>query len=227
MEVPDGAGGWRVLEPDLGFPAGKTKTMVVDTPPLPPGARRLRIVTSLWLHWDRIAWSTRPADGEARVVARLAPAAELAFRGFSAPVRVAPNAPHGFDYQAVSTESPWLPFPGRYTRFGDVGELLADPDSRSVVMAPGDEMLLTFDASHLPPPAPGFERTVFLESHGWDKDADKNTFEAAQVEPLPFRGMTGYPYGPDEHFPDTPLHREYLEEWLTRVVTPPEPTAGR
>ncbi|HEX9668034.1 MAG TPA: CRTAC1 family protein, partial [Thermoanaerobaculia bacterium] len=38
------AGGWRVLMPEMGFPAGKTKTMVVDTPALPFGARRLRIV---------------------------------------------------------------------------------------------------------------------------------------------------------------------------------------
>ena len=34
--------------------------------------------------------------------------------------------------------------------------------------------------------------------------------------------MSGYPYGPDERFPDTPLHRRYVEEWLTRVVEPAE-----
>ena len=34
--------------------------------------------------------------------------------------------------------------------------------------------------------------------------------------------MSGYPYGPGESFPDTPLHREYVERWLTRVVEPPE-----
>ena len=28
--------------------------------------------------------------------------------------------------------------------------------------------------------------------------------------------MTGYPYGPGESYPDTPLHREYRERWLTR-----------
>jgi hypothetical protein len=32
--------------------------------------------------------------------------------------------------------------------------------------------------------------------------------------------MTGYPYGADEHFPDDPLHRDYVERWLTRVVEP-------
>jgi hypothetical protein len=32
--------------------------------------------------------------------------------------------------------------------------------------------------------------------------------------------MTTYPYGADETFPDSELHREYLDEWLTRVVAP-------
>ncbi len=215
------AGGWRPLVPEMGFPAGKTKTMVVDTPPLPPGARRLRVTTSLWLAWDRVAWTTAPADSAPRVVARLAPArADLRFRGFSRLVRSAPNAPHRFVYEEASPASPWLPFPGRYTRYGDVRELLGEADDRSVVMGPGDEIALVFDAAALPPPAAGFRRTVFLESLGWDKDADRNTWEAAQLEPLPFRAMSGYPYGPGERFPDTPLHREYLERWLTREVRP-------
>ena len=30
LQVPDGNGGWRDAGPPVGFPAGKTKTMVVD-----------------------------------------------------------------------------------------------------------------------------------------------------------------------------------------------------
>ncbi|HEV7518481.1 MAG TPA: CRTAC1 family protein, partial [Thermoanaerobaculia bacterium] len=104
------AAGWQVLMPALGYPAGKTKTLVVDTPPLPRGARRLRIVTSLWLAWDRIAWTALPPDdtgnagnGAPVVRARLAPAAaELRYRGFSRLVRRSPNGPHGYDYERVS-----------------------------------------------------------------------------------------------------------------------------
>jgi tetratricopeptide (TPR) repeat protein len=210
-------GAWETLLPAMGFPAGKTKTMVVDTPPLPLGARRLRIVTSLWLGWDRIAWTVAPADGEPVVQARLAPReADLRFRGFSALVRKAPNAPHFYDYGRTSTESPWLPFPGRYTRYGDVLELLKEADDRSVILAPGDEIAVTFDASGLAPVPEGWVRTVFLESHGWDKDADRNTYEAETMEPLPFRGMKQY----GEPFPDTPEMRRYREEWLTREVRP-------
>jgi hypothetical protein len=216
------AGGWQVLMPAMGHPAGKTKTMVVDTPPLPAGARRLRIVSSLWLHWDRIAWSLEPADDAPRVIARLPAArAELGFGGFSAPVRRAPNAPHAYDYARRSARSPWLPLPGRYTRYGDVGELLAAADDRSVILAAGDELTLEFDASALPPPAPGATRSVFLESYGWDKDADRNTWQAAQMEPLPFGAMSGYPYAAGESFPDTPALRRYRSRWLTREVVPP------
>jgi hypothetical protein len=217
------ASGWEVLIPNMGFPAGKTKTMVVDTPPLPSDSSRLRIVSNQWLSWDRLAWSTSPADEALEVIARLDPIqADLRFRGYSAPVRKAPNAPHSFDYSKVSTDSPWISFPGAYTRYGDVRELLAEPDDRSVILGPGDEIVLSFSVGNLAPVAPGMHRTYFLESHGWDKDADRNTYAADQVEPLPFRSMSGYPYREDEAFPDSPLHREYLENWLTRVVKPRE-----
>jgi tetratricopeptide (TPR) repeat protein len=205
--------GWEILVPEMGLPAGKTKTMVVDTPPLPPGAHRLRIVTDRWLAWDRIAWTADPVDTEPAVVAKLQPEkADLRYRGFSELIRRSPNGPHGYLYQRSTKESPWLPFPGRYTRYGDVQELLLDPDDRQVILAPGDEIAVTFDAASLPPVREGWKRTLFLESQGWDKDADRNTFEARHIEPLPFRAMKRY---------GDPLPEElksYVEDWLTREV---------
>ncbi|HEY2291274.1 MAG TPA: FG-GAP-like repeat-containing protein [Thermoanaerobaculia bacterium] len=214
------AKGWQTLIPSMGFPAGKTKTMVIDTPPLPSGAHRLRIVTSLWLGWDRVAWTRAKADEVPVVQARLDPRqADLHYRGFSKLIRRSPNGPHGYVYEESTKESPWLPFPGRYTRYGDVRELLKTLDDRSVILAPGDEIALEFDATALPPVAPGWERTPFFESNGWDKDADRNTFEAQQMEPLPFRGMQRY----GEPFPETVEMREYRERWLTRMVPNPSP----
>ncbi|MGH7805517.1 MAG: FG-GAP-like repeat-containing protein, partial [Candidatus Binatia bacterium] len=213
-------GEWRTLMTELGHPAGKTKTMIVDTPPLPPGSRRLRIVSSLWLAWDRIAWSAAPDDGAAVVRARLEPArAELRHRGFSAPVRLAPNAPHSFDYQSVATAPRWLPFPGRYARYGDVRELVREADDRLVVMAAGDEIALEYDVSAIAPLREGWRRSVFLESHGWDKDADRNTYAAESAEPLPFRAMSGYPSTGGDSPPNDERYRDYLREWLTREVT--------
>ncbi len=214
--------GWQTLLDPMGFPPGKTKTMVVDTPPLPPGASRLRIVTTRWLHWDRVAWSTdlgRENGGDVIVRARLEAAnADLAYRGFSTPTRPAPNGPHLFDYQRTGKESPWLPFPGRYTRFGDVRGLLQAIDDRQVVIGPGDEIKVLFDARDLPPPPPGHTRTVFLESFGWDKDADRNTWKAESNLPLPFEAMSGYPFAEGETRPRTPELDAYEFEWLTRVV---------
>ncbi len=214
------ANGWQVLMPNMGFPAGKTKTMVVDTPPLPLGAQRLRLVSSLWLHWDRIAWTLTPADHEARVVAKLTPSqAELRYRGFSALVREAPNAPHTFDYARVSLPSPWAePLPGHYTRFGDVRDLLLQTDDRSVIMAPGDEIDLLFEATDLTALPEGWVRSLFLESHGWDKDADRNTGAGQELGPLPFRAMQTYPYGAEETFPRGERHQQYLRRWQTRWV---------
>ena len=213
------ADGWQTLIENMGFPPGKTKTMVIDLPALPDGASKLRMVTSLWLHWDRIAWTTETADDELTVVQRLAPGtADLRFRGFSKVVRQAPNAPHSFDYQQTRLESPWIVFAGNYTRFGDVRPLLETVDDFSVILAPGDEIALEFDASGLQPPPEGFRRTLYLESHGWDKDADRNTWEAPQLEPLPFHAMSGYPYGEGESYPDTEQHRRYRAEWLTRRI---------
>jgi tetratricopeptide (TPR) repeat protein len=214
------AKGWETLIPSMGFPAGKTKTMVVDTPTLPPGARRLRIVTSLWLGWDRIVWTRATADDVPVVRARLEPrASDLQYRGFSRLIRRSPNGPHGYIYEDTAKASPWIPFPGRYTRYGDVRELLGTVDDRSVILAPGDEIALEFDAAGLPPVAPGWQRTLFFESNGWDKDADRNTFEARRMEPLPFRAMEKY----GDPFPDTPEMREYREKWLTREVGKPHP----
>ena len=213
------ADGWQRLMDPMGFPAGKTKTMVVDTPPLPRGSSRLRIVSNQWLSWDRIAWTLEPADDEARVIAKLKPRlADLRFRGFSQVVRQAPNAPHEFDYADVREAAPWLGLPGNYTRYGDTLELLDSQDDRLVILAPGDEIELEYDAAELPPPPAGWRRSVFLESFGWDKDFDRNTWEGHRLEPLPFAAMTGYPFAEGETYPDTPFHDRYREEWLTREL---------
>lgn len=220
VETPKG---WQPLMRDMGLPAGKIKEMVVDTPPLPAGARRLRIVSSWWIAFDRIRWSTSPADEDLRMTARLAPSvADFHYRGFSKLVRQTPWGSHTFDYAQVSKTSPWLPFPGRYTRYGDVRELLQANDDRSVIVGPGDEIALRFPSDHLPALPAGWTRTVFLESDGWGKDADRNTLLSQHTGPLPWRGMTEYPPRSAPPGDDT-AWREWQNEWLTRVVQPETP----
>jgi len=55
---------------------------------------------------------------------------------------------------------------------------------------------------------------VFLD--GWAKDRDPNSVQALEVEPLPFHGMSGYPYRADESFPRDAEHEAWRAEWNTR-----------
>ena len=103
-----------------------------------------------------------------------------------------------------------------YTKYGECEALLHDIDDRFVILGSGDCLTLRFDANELPPVPDGYVRDYLLFLDGWAKDRDPNTVEALRVEPLPFHGMSGYPYGPDESFPDTPAHQEWNATWNTR-----------
>ena len=85
----------------------------------------------------------------------------------------------------------------------------------SLILGAGDELMLRFSAADEPLP-PGWRRDFLLFVDGWAKEHEANTAFGDSVEPLPFHKMTGYPYGPDEHYPDGPLHREYLEKYVNR-----------
>ncbi len=89
-------------------------------------------------------------------------------------------------------------------------------DDRLVLMGSGDEMLLRFAASALPALPAGWTRDFLLKVDGWAKDRDPNTAFGASVEPLPFHGMSRYPYPANEHFPDDAEHRRYRSEYNTR-----------
>jgi hypothetical protein len=179
---------------DMGMPSGKPKTIAVDLAgKLPPGARELRIVTSMCVYWDEI-FVGQNARPQVRLTARTPDTAELRFRGFSA-VKVHPERrqPEHFDYEVVRPAAMWNPTPGSYTRYGDARPLLAGIDDRFVVMGSGDELRLLFSGRELPPLPPGWSRDFLLHVDGWAKDADPNTAAGATVEPLPFHAMRGYP----------------------------------
>ena len=62
----------------------------------------------------------------------------------------------------------------------------------------------------------GYVRDYLVFLDGWAKDRDPNTHEALRVDPLPFHGMSGYPYGEDESFPWDEARRAWDEAWNTR-----------
>lgn len=217
LQVPDATGEFRTVGPPLGFPAGKTKTMVVDvTEYVNRDDLRLRLFTSIRLYWDQLRVALDDDDAPLQVT-RIEPrSAVLDYRGFSAPLASASDdQPERFDYHTLR-EAPWNQHPGQYTRYGGVLPLLRDIDDQFVILAAGDRMDLRFDASELPPLAGDRQRTYLLFLDGWAKDGDPNTQHSQSVEPLPFHAMSGYPYADDERYPDDAVHQRYRAEWNTR-----------
>ena len=220
FSVPDADSptGWRELGPPFGFPAGKTKTMVVDlTDQLDPADPRLRVFCTLRLYWDAIRLAT--CGDDAPMITHELPvhSSELYERGFSKPVRLfGDHELEWFDWNELETEPRWNQHPGRYTKFGDVTPLLHEPEDRFVILGAGDALHLRFDASAVPPVPEGHRRDFLVFLDGWAKDRDPNAIDVEFVEPMPFHGMSGFPYGPDEAFPDTPEHRAWKAEWNTR-----------
>ncbi len=220
---PDG--GFGPLLEDCGYPSGRQKTAVVDLAGLlPPGAApggrlRLRLETNRAIYWDRIALSTAPRDEPLALVAAPLLAAESRHHGISAYRYPEPDGSSYEDhfYEQVLPDPPFEKARGLHTRYGDVLELVRAIDDRFAIISGGDEVALAFDARSLPPPPAGWRRDFLLRFEGVCKGADLNAVPTPDVEPLPFHGMSGYPYArPDERYPDDDLHLLYRAFWLTR-----------
>lgn len=223
LEALDAKGRWVVVHPDLGFPAGKLKTMVIDVPRLPDGRRprRLRLRTNLEIYWDWIAQAPRLDPGLLRET-RLAPAvADLRHRGYSRTDLLGPRGLEVPRYEVANTRPRWRDLVGFHTRFGDVRELLEAVDDRYVIMNAGDEMRLRFPAP--PPPGPGWRRDYVLIGDGWVKDGDFNTTHAKTVGPLPSHDRPVYDPAASPALEDDPVYRRHADDWLnwhTRFVAP-------
>jgi hypothetical protein len=219
LQVRDARGRWRTVIEDIGIPVGRPQTVTVDlTGRFLSASREVRLVTSMRILWDQILVDTSGGDFPVRLT-RLDPAAaSLRWRGFSRATTPDGREPYGYDYAQVSYASPWKVMPGRYTRVGDVRALLLAADDMFVVSRPGDEIGLSFDAGALPPLPVGWARTFLLYAAGYSKEMDINSASPDAVAPLPFRGMSKYPYSPPEAYPLTRARRAYLERYNTRFV---------
>jgi hypothetical protein len=219
LEVKDPQGRWRRVA-DVGFPSGKSKTVVVDlTGKFLSTDHRLRLRTNMEIYWDQAFVAAGGAESPAVITTLDPAAADVHYRGFSRLSRKGGRyGPEWPAYGDVSRESPWEPIVGAYTRYGDVLPLVRAPDDMYVIIAPGDEATLTFDANAAPPLAPGWTRDFLLYTDAWLKDSDRNTAAGNTVTPLPFHGMSRYPYGADEAYPKDAAHQRYLEAYNTRQV---------
>jgi tetratricopeptide (TPR) repeat protein len=207
--APDGT--WRTVA-EIGFPAGLPRVMTKDVTGVLAGtAGKLRLRTNLQVYWDQVYLArTAPAEMTRTKILEVADA-NLSVRGFLKENR--PNRTGLVEYDPAKVVAvPVTRWQGQVTRVGDVTELLSAVDDRFVILAPGDEVTVQFDARRLAPPPEGWTRSFVLRSWGYCKDASPYTATGGNVLPLPFRAMKAYPPGPGEAYP----HPSDLKTWHTR-----------
>jgi len=223
VEVPNGKGGWKVAKKNIGFPAGKKKTMLVDLDGLfeSGSPRRLRLYTNMEIYWDQFQLGTESKHADIKTHRIAASSSQLQYRGYSKlehKERFSPTVP---DYQKLEgTTQKWRDLVGFYTRYGDVEELTKKSDDRYVIMNAGDELRFKFPA--LSSPQKGWKRDFVLIGDGWVKDGDYNTGFSKTVLPLPYHGMKDYSNKP-ERLQDDPVFQQHKQDWVkyhTRYVTP-------
>ncbi len=232
-QAPDGT--WQPLVAEFGFPAGLPRMMTVEVTGKLGGPRCvLRLRTNMHVYWDQIfvapllesvVLPPRPqilsaeGQGDKQELVRATPLevlrAELSARGCMQEYSPDGRQPTLYDYDRIDAFHVTR-LSGRLTRLGDVTELLRQADDRFVLFGPGDEVTVHFDAQALPDLPPGWKRSFVLRTWGYCKDAGPFTATGETVEPLPFRGMSRYPYDPEERYP----HAADLAHYHTRQVGP-------
>jgi hypothetical protein len=219
-ELPDGS--WKRVPVDVGVPAGKTKTILVDLEnKLPSGARRLRLTTAFELYWDSVSLCVKTSSRENREINLRPNQSDLHWHGFSEFASLPDWLPLTPEYDRLRDAPPWRRTPsGWCTRYGAVDELITEKDSTLVLLNGGDELSLSFAADRLTPKPDGFERDFFLFVIGWDKDADFHVDQGWRVEPLPFHGLDDQAYGrqPRPSNLDDVWQAKYNTRWVGSLV---------
>ncbi|HET7103957.1 MAG TPA: FG-GAP-like repeat-containing protein [Terracidiphilus sp.] len=213
--VEDAHGIWHIVKPNLGFPAGRNKTCLIDLTGIfhPGQPHRIRLSTNLEVYWDQMEWAQGLPDTPLKIK-RMAPSyANLHYRGYSVIHQAGTSSPEIPDYNhLMATTQIWRDLSGFYTRFGDVRPLVNKVDDRYVIMNAGDELSLRFPT--LAPPPAGWVRDYIFAGDGWVKDGDYNSVDSATVRPLPYhaRRMYDTPPAPLEN---EWVYRHYPGDWQT------------
>lgn len=215
LEVIGADGEWTQVPLDLAAipkPGEFRRTDVVDiTGIFPTADHRIRMTYLFESYIDRVAVDLTD-DAAVAVTALPLRSAMLGGHGIDS---VTPEDVYEYVYGESNGDRAY--FTGYFTRYGGVQPLLDDVDDRFVIFGGGDEIVARFEPA-AEPPAAGTKRYYVLYSHGYYKGTTDGT--QSTVGPLPFAGMSTYPYGSDEHFPDDAEHLGYLAEWNTRFIDP-------
>jgi lipoprotein NlpI len=211
-------GQWQELFGEVGYPAGINHMMTLEvTGKLLPSDRRIRITSNMELFWDRIFLAPILDSSQLPWQEVALQSADLHYLGYPREYTPDGSHPNLYDYGNIDRAAGWKIMSGGYTRFGEVTELLHQPDDQYVIMGRGEELTLRFDAAAFGPVPAGCTRSFILKTDSYCKDMDLYTAHPDTVEPLPFHGMSGYPYGTAERYPDDEVHRYYLKKYNTRT----------
>jgi tetratricopeptide (TPR) repeat protein len=216
LEQKQRDGSWKNLG-EIGMPAGLTRVMTKDiTGWIDPSGGPLRIRSNLQIYWDQVFLAPLAENAKKTVCEMAVSRASLEQRGFTQEYSPGGKLPIAYDYDRLEPVlvTKWK---GKFTRTGDVTELLTDLDDRHVICGPGDEVTAEFDAASLPALPAGWKRSFVLRTWGYCKDSSPTTITAGEVGPLPHRGMTSYPYDPKKNPPPAAV-LEYDRKWNTRPV---------
>jgi hypothetical protein len=211
-------GTWQVIEPSAGYPAGLPRLTTLDlTGKLTGPSCVLRIKTNMECYYDQAFLALRDQGAEAALRVSTLPVARavLGYRGYTREISPDGEQPLIYDYDYIDP-APLARMSGKLTRYGDVASLLKRDDDLLCVVGPGDELRLEFEAYGLPPLPVGWTRSYVLRAYGYCKDADPFTAASDSVEPLPWREMPSFPFGPDVNRRPDAAYDTYLREFQTR-----------
>jgi len=194
LEVQTADGQWQLVDDAVGFPAGKTKTIVCDLrgklPPQRGGSSptplKFRLTSSFEVRWDRFAlYHVVPAD-EIRISEVAPVTADLRWHGFAEMGSPSEDQPQAPNLSRISDRPPWFTaVEGWCTRYGDIRPLLASAERQSAILNSGDGATIVFPAAGLAPREAATARTLALYTYGWIKAGDPNGTMALEVVPFP------------------------------------------
>ena len=203
MEVKDASGNWMRIPESREFPLppdSVARTYVIDLTGLFPTNDYSLRISNFWnVTFDYIGVDTTPQQNV--TIHRIDPQAYL--------------------YPAFAAGS--ASATGNFTRYGNVTQLVLNEDDEFVIGKQGDAVSLQFSTVNLTAPAQGMVRDYFLFESTWFKDENGNWGFGFgfTVDPLPFSGMSGFPYPLTESYPYDAEHSNYLSEYNTRMIILP------
>jgi hypothetical protein len=218
LEAQMSDGKWKTILPDMGFPAGLPRTITVDlTGKLPPGTKRLRIVTNLQIYWDQILVDNGPdRTGEIHSTELPLVLSTLKFRGYPQQIEEKSPGDLTYRYDRISATGPFARERGEYTHYGNVTPLLKSVDNRYVIFGSGEDIDAEFSAAALPPLPANWKRDYFFYANGYVKDMDFYEASPFTVNEMPFHGMKTYPYFSPAAYPMNPAALRYRLQWNDR-----------